>query len=85
MYFFFVNGNMFFHVKSKGVYFLTSQHCASRSLKTMMTALDCRNFNVTDFQGDNEFDKSALKDFLEPVLMHKHGREEYAPTIEIPM
>ena len=55
------------------------------SLKTMMTTLDCRNFNVTDFQGDNEFDKSALKDFLEPVLMHKHGREEYAPTIERPM
>ena len=71
--FFFSNGNMLFHAKSKVVDFLNYQHCASRSLKTTMTALveiinknDCRNFNMTDFHGDNEFDKSTLKDFLEP-------------------
>ena len=92
MYFFFVNGNMFFHVKSEGVYFLTSQHCASRSLKTMMTALrgminkhNCRNFNMTDFYGDNEFDKSALKDFPESALMHTCGRKEHVTTIELSM
>ena len=54
-----------------------------------MTALDdiinkynCRGFNITDFHGDNEFDKSALKDFLQPALTHIYGRDEHVPPIE---
>ena len=66
--FFFVDGNIFFHTKLNGVGFVTSQYCTSRSLKTIMTTLEgiinkynCRGFTITDFHGDNEFDKSALK------------------------
>ena len=34
-----------------------------------------RNFTITDYHGDNEFDKSALKDFLEPALINTYGRK----------
>ena len=71
IYFFFVNGNIFFHAKSDKINFLTAQYCTSRSLKTIMTALEgvtnkCngRSFNISDFHGDNDFDKTVLKDFL---------------------
>ena len=86
MGFVFVNGNIFFHTKSKGVDFLTSEYCTSRSLKTIMTALggiinkyNCRSFTITNFHRDNEFDKSALKELLEPILIHIYGRKEHVP------
>ena len=70
MDFFFVNGNIFFHTKSEKIDFLTAQHCSSRSLRTIMTALEtvmskytCRSFKVTDYHADNEFDKQTLKNF----------------------
>ena len=42
MDFFLVNGNIFFHIKSDKINFLTVQYCTSRSLKTIITAL-CEN------------------------------------------
>ena len=84
MDFFFVNKNMFFHTKSQKVDFLTSQYCTSRSLRTIITALqkiinkyNCRGFSITDFHRNNEFDTDALKKFLEPALMHIYGRVEH--------
>ena len=68
--FFFVNGNIFLHTKSQKVNFLTFKHCTSRSLRTIITALekvmhqyDCRGFNITDMHADKEFDKTELKHF----------------------
>ena len=75
MDFFFVNGSIFFHTKSNKIDFLTAQYCTSRSLRTIITALELiinkylsRSFKLTDFHGDSEFDKEKLKDFLEPVI-----------------
>ena len=92
MDFFFVNGNVFFLTKSHKIDFLTAQYYKSRSLRTIITALEsiinkyrCRSFNVTDFHGDGEFDKGKLKDFLEPALLHAYAREEHVPTIERPI
>ena len=89
MDFFFVNGNIFFHAKSYKINFLTAQHCASRSLKIIMTAFEGvtnkyngRSFNISNFHGDNEFVKAALKDFPEPALVHMYGRAEHVPQIE---
>ena len=66
MDFFFINGNIFFHTKSYKIDFLTAQYCTSRSLKTIMTALEtvinkyqCRSFKLTDYHGDSEFDKQS--------------------------
>ena len=68
MDFFFVNSNMFFHAKSDKINFLTAQYYTSRSLKTIMTALEGvtnkhkrRSFNISDFHGDNEFDKKITE------------------------
>ena len=89
MDFFFVNGNIFFHTKTSKVDFITAQYCTSRSLRTIITALEkvqnkytCRSFIITDYHGDNEFDKSSLKDFLEPALLHIYGKLEHVGTIE---
>jgi hypothetical protein len=40
MDFFYVNGNIFFHTKSSNINFLTAQYCTSRSLRTIITALE---------------------------------------------
>ena len=87
--FFFVNGNIFLHTKSQKVNFLTSQYCTSRSLRTIITALekfihkyDCRGFKITDMHADNEFDKAELKHSLQPTLLHIYGREEHVGFIE---
>ena len=84
MDFFYVNENIFFHTKSDKVDFLTAQYCTSRSLRTLMTALEtilnkytCRSFNITDFHGDSEFDTEALKTFLQPALMHVYAKVEH--------
>ena len=86
--FFFANGNIFFHTKSYKVDFITAQYCSSRSLRTIITALEkvqhkngSRGFIITDYHGDNEFDKSALKEFLEPALLHVYGRNEHVGPI----
>ena len=90
--FFFINGNIFLLSKSHKVDFLTAQYCNSRSLRTIVTAVekilhkcDCRGFEITDLHGDNEFDKEAFKDFLEPISFHSYGREEHVGFIERPV
>ena len=78
-----------FHSKTDKVNLFTVWYCTSRSLKTIMTALvpifnkyNNRFFSITDIHGDSEFDKAALKDFIQPSLLHIYGREEYVGTIE---
>ena len=80
--FFFMNGNIFFHTKLEKMDFLTAQSCSSRSMRTILTALEkiintytCRSFRITNYHGDNEFDKEAIRDFLEPAILHIYGRE----------
>ena len=77
------------HPKTNKVNFLTAQCCASRSLRTIMTVLEkvvskhtCRSFNLCDFYGDDEFDKEALRHFLNPALLRIYGREEHVGSIE---
>ena len=89
MDFFFVNGNIFLHTKSQRIDFLTTQYYNSRSLRIIITVLGkvidkyhCRGFKITDFHGDNEFDKASLKQLLEPALVHIYGREEHIGPIE---
>ena len=89
MDFFFINGNIFFHTKTDKINFLSAQYCTSRSLRTIMTALEriinkykSRSFTICDYHADNEFDKQALKDFLQPALVHIYGRNEHVGPIE---
>ena len=92
MDFFFVNGNIFFTTKSNKIDFLTAQYCTSRSLRTIIIALESiinkyesRSFKITDFHGDSEFDKQQLNDFLEPAILHIYAREEHVGIIERPV
>ena len=87
--FFYVNGNIFFQFKSAKIDFLTTQYRTSRSLKIIMTALNTiinkyngRSFEIIDFHGDNEFNKAALKYFLQPALVHIYGKAEHVGPIE---
>ena len=89
MDFFFVNGNAFFHTKSEKVNFITAQYSTSRLLRTIKTALakvrnryNSRGFTICDYYGDNEYDKSALREFIEPAILHVYGREEHVGPIE---
>ena len=52
------------------------------ALEGVINKYNCRGFTITDFHGDNEFNKSTLKEFLEPGLTHIYGREEHVPPIE---
>ena len=58
-------------------------------MKTIITALEniihkyeSRDFQVTDVHADSEFDKEALRHFLQPISLHVHGRVEHVGTIE---
>ena len=89
MDFFFVNSNIFFHTKSGKVDFITAQYCTSSSLQTIIKVLEkirnkyiSRDFNICDSHRDNEFDKSALRDFLETALLYIYGRVEHVGSIE---
>ena len=52
------------------------------ALGSVINKYGCRSFKLTDFHGDNEFDKAKLKDFLEPGILHAYGREEHVGPIE---
>ena len=52
------------------------------ALEKVINKYNCRSFNICDYHGDNEFDKQALRDFLEPALLHIYGREEHVGIIE---
>ena len=43
---------------------------------------NCRCFNISKFHVDNEFDEAALKQYLEPALVHIYGREEHVGPID---
>ena len=80
-----LNGPPFWSEKED---FLTAQSCSSRSMRTILTALEkiinkytCRSFSITDYHANNEFDKEALRDFLEPALLHIYDREEHVGSI----
>ena len=84
-----VNGNIFFYSKPGKVSFLSAQYYKSRSLRTIMVVLEkiineyfSWSFNITDYHGDNKFDKALLKVFLEPALLHIYGRIEHVGIIE---
>ena len=47
--------------------------------QSIINKYTCRGFIITDVHGDNKFDKAAIKDFLEPALVHIYGREEHVP------
>ena len=90
--FFFVNGNIFFTTKSDKIDFLTAQYCTSRSMRTIIIALEAiinkyhsRSFKITDFHGDSEFDKATLREFLVPAILHAYAREEHVGMIERPV
>ena len=90
--FFFANGSIFLHAKSQKINLLTSQFCASRSLRTIITALEkvmrkhnCRGLKITDMRADNEFDKAELKNILQPMLLHIYGQDEHFGFIDMSM
>ena len=39
-------------------------------LENIINKYSSQLFNITDYHGDYEFDKAALKDYLEPELLH---------------
>ena len=89
MDFFFVNGNIFFHTKSHKVNFISVQSCNSGSIGTIIAGLKLiqkkyrtRGFSISEYHGDNEFDKSEIKDFLTPALVNIYARHEHVGEIE---
>ena len=86
---FFVNGNIFFHTKSYKLDFISAQSCTSRTIGTIITGLkvvkkkyDARNFCISEYHADNEFDKAEIKDFLTPAIMNIYARLEHVGDIE---
>ena len=89
MDFFFVNGNIFFHTKSHKLDFISVQSCTSRTIGTIIAGInvvkkkyDARNFSISDYHADNEFDKAEIKDFLTPANMNIYARLEHVGDIE---
>ena len=69
--------------------FTTAQYCTSQSMNTIITALKniihkytSRSLNITHYHGDPEFDKSELRSFLEPALLHIYAKNEHIGNIE---
>ena len=52
------------------------------ALERVVNKYNGQSFNISDFHSNNEFDKAVLKDFLEPALVHIHGRAKHVPPIE---
>ena len=54
-------------------------------MTTLNTIIDKYNrisFEIVDFHGDNIFDEAALKDFLQPILVHIYGKADHVGPIE---
>ena len=52
------------------------------TLDTIINKYNARSFEITDLHGDNEFDKAAFKDFLQPALLHIYSETEHVGPIE---
>jgi hypothetical protein len=52
------------------------------TLKKIIHKYTSRSFNITDYHGDPEFDKSELRNFLEPALLHIYTKNEHVGDIE---
>ena len=87
MDFMFVNGAPYLHTKSTVVKFLSVQYCTGRGRKEMERGIDKvtskftqRGFDITAFNGDNEFEK--LREHVSPTPLNIVGRGEHVGTIE---
>ena len=85
--FFFVNGNPYFHMKTKRIKFRATQTQSGRgkvetssSLKEVINIIENRGFKITAINGDNEFNK--IKPLMRPTPVHTTGRDEHLPRIE---
>ena len=86
---FYVNKIPFFLSKTKKIIFLTSTVLKSRSATIILDAIkkDCqtyerRGFEITDINGDNEFNIPSLKEALQPKVMHIYAKNEHVGFIE---
>ena len=87
MDFFFVNGNPFFHTKSKIIKFRAVQPQTGRgkietsnTLKEIIAAFEMSGIKITALNGDNEFEK--IRDLMQPIAVHIACREEHIGRIE---
>ena len=85
--FFFVNGSPFLHTKSRNIYFRSIQEFNNRGkFKTMVglnqakTKYKYRDFTITDYHGDNEFEH--LHNFLSPAHLHTCSTNEHIGNIK---
>ena len=83
----FVNGRPFLHTESRKIYFGSVQACNVRvnydiisGLKKLNTKYQDRGFDITGYNGDNEF--KPLQDFLSPAHLHTCAVNEYIGDIE---
>ena len=87
MDYFFVNGNIFFHTKSKPLDFLTLQYSTSRHMRHVQRGLEKiqglyknAGFIIDSYSGDNEFE--PLRTFLSPTLLDITAANEHDGVIE---
>ena len=87
--FFYVNQQPFLHTKSSKINFLTVQSGENRTtnsiisgLKKVVNVYEKRGFTITNLHTDNKFDIEDVKDSLQPINTHIHGRKEHVGTIE---
>ena len=52
------------------------------TLKKIIHKYTSRSLNITNYHGDPEFDKSELRNFLEPALLHIYAKNEHVGNIE---
>ena len=86
MYFSFVNGSPFLHIKPRKIDFMSVQSCNSRGkyetiyvLNQVKTKYKDRGFTITDLHGNNEFEN--IHNFLAPAHLHTCSANEHIRDI----
>ena len=86
---FYVNGNVFLHVKSKNMDYVSIEGLKNREANTMNEKLKkiCnmyrkRGFTITDVYGDNKFNHQAYVDTVLPARLHICAKGEHVPIVE---
>ena len=87
MDYFYVNGIVFLHTKSKNIKKLTTHRCVGTGKEECITKIDIitkmytnRGFNITPYNGDNGFE--MLRDHLGGDNLNIVGREDHVGAIE---
>ena len=87
--FFFVNGHAFLTSKSSKLNFVTATYLPFRrkgliieTLNNIRNMYEARGFDISNFHGDNEFNKPDIIEAMLPTLFHAYVKDEHVGLIE---